>query len=147
MKINMPDDDKFQCWLIEMDFAIDSLQEIFSSEGLGCLDYSVESLGVLENWLQSKYQNLDSTRNSFGNKILDISACYVGETLRKNFGGGWILNTTDPKRVFYGIPELKGIRNQTGQICPLALVTTLISRGQKGFLRKIFAKHAGSGEE
>ena len=144
MTDKLSDEDKFQYWLVEMDFAIDALQEIFAVEGMGDLDYSSESLDVLESWLLSKYSNLDSTRNSEGNKILDMSARYVGETLRKNFGGVWSLNTTDPKNVYYGIPELKGVKNQRVQLCPLALITTLISRGQKGFLAKRFAIHADS---
>lgn len=141
MTDKLPDSEKFQYWLVEMDFAIDALQEIFAFEGLGELEYSSESLDVLEGWLLSKYPNLDSTKNSDGNKILDMSACYVGETLRKNFGGTWYINLTDPKRAYYGVPELKGLENQRVQLCPLALITTLISRGEKGFLAKMYSRH------
>ncbi len=79
--------------------AHESLVSIFHDFGVD-LDYSIESLHRIENYLEENYPSNQDAKNPFpavrvGVKIFYIGA-YLGETLRKKLGGNWQFDEHDP---------------------------------------------------
>ena len=110
------DYERFQYWLVDMD---DALHRFFIGLDPALaekLDYSPESLKLLEAWLLSRYKTVDEVKPMSQAKTIDGAARYAGETFRKNLGGKWHIDYEDPKNAYYGKPQLmdmKGQRTQT----------------------------------
>ncbi|UYY57229.1 hypothetical protein [Sphingomonas sp. S2-65] len=132
------DEDKFEYWLMDMDDAIARFSQLVPQDVAKSLNFEADSLPVLEGWLLDRYPDVASARAPSEAKVLDGAARYLGETFRKNAGGKWFIRFDDEKNVFFGIPQIKGMRTQTGQLAPLTLVTASLDRRTGKFFRKIF---------
>lgn len=126
--------DGFQYWLMDMDDAIERFFNNIPHNVRNKLDFSVESLLVLEEILMMRYPDVDTAMAYSEAKFLDGSARYIGEVFRKWGGGKWYIKLEDEKNVYYKLPQLKGVKNQGVQICPLALTTTAIDRRKGNFI-------------
>lgn len=135
-------EDRFEYWLMDMSDAIDRFMAMLPAEVSSKLDYGPDSLRVLEQWLLARYEDNAGARDASQAATLDGAARYLGETLRKNLGGTWFIAFDDPRNVFHGLPQLRGMRSQTGQICPLTLVTASLARRTGTFFRKIHDANA-----
>ena len=120
--------DRFQYWLIDMDNAIDRFLELLPKHIKGQLDYSLESLSVLEAWLIDCYPSVDKIKPKSEMYVLDGASRYVGELFRRYLGGKWFIDYSDQKNAFYGLPQLHGMTGQTTQFCPMSLVTASLDR-------------------
>ena len=130
--------DQFQAWLMEMDDAIATYRRSLPKSLADKLDFSPDSLGVMEAHVLATYENVSQAKASTEAKRLDAMARYVGETFRKHFGGKWKIDYSDKKNAFYGLPQLAGMKSQDVQFCPLTLVTASTQRRTGTFFRKIF---------
>ena len=82
---------------------------------LACrLDYSADSLDLLEDWLIRRYERYTELLDQKEELIYDCLARYVGETFRRMLGGEWQPGPKDPKHVHYGLPVLAGYHPQYG---------------------------------
>jgi hypothetical protein len=129
--MNMREED-FQVWL---DFMPEGLAEFFDrlpGDVGDRLDFSAQSLDVLEAWLLERYPDCEATRPRTESQILDGAARYVGETLRKHLGGKWWI---DPDgKIMNGIPLITDLRSDGGAPAPLSLVTASTDRRVGNFL-------------
>jgi hypothetical protein len=123
---------------MDMDNALGSFQSVVAGNINYDLDYSPESLLLLEDWLLNKYENVDTALMGSEAKVVDGAARYVGEIFRKSFGGRWVIELIDKKNAFYGLPQLSGMVGQKAQICPSTLVTSSIDRRSGSFLKTIY---------
>ena len=71
---NLEKDDLFEVWLIHMDDAIEGLFNSIPKEVRSRLDYSPESLDLLEKWLLEKYSSVQDALSEQSNPILDGAA-------------------------------------------------------------------------
>jgi hypothetical protein len=130
--------DKFEYWLMDMDDALIRFVDTLPTEIKAQIDFSPESLVVLEAWLLSKYSDTDKIMLMTESKVVDGAARYVGEVFRRCLGGKWVIDFKDKNNVFYGLPQLSGLPGQTVQICPLTLVTASTDRRTGKFLYTIY---------
>jgi hypothetical protein len=100
------------------------------------LDYSPESLDVLEQWLLQRYPTFESLLEDSEKETLDGAARYVGETFRKQLGGIWD-TVDDPSNVHYRMPILTGFRGQSAPLSPVTMVTASADRRTGTYLRTI----------
>lgn len=124
--------DDFEMWLFVMD---DRLEEFISSlpQDVGrALDYSPESLDVLEAWLLRNFPDISSIKAV--TKTLDGAARYVGETFRLALGGGWDIELENTQDVFYELPVLTV---QYPRECPHTLTTTSLDRRTGDVFRRV----------
>lgn len=121
-------EDQFQIWLIHMDDAIDPFKMKLPEEVSNSLDYSPESLDILEGWLLNRYSSKEDIKRESEAIIFDGSVRYVGEVFRKTLGGRWVINFNDRNDVFYGIPQLSDMRGQEVPFSPFTTVTACFSR-------------------
>lgn len=139
-------EDLFEFWLIEMD---DALDRFFGElpEGIRQdMDYSPESLQILEAWLLGKYSDTTMMLPVSESKLVDGVARYTGEVFRRNLGGKWIIDFNDKKNAFYGLPQLGGMPGQKVQICPLTMATTSADRRTGKFLQMIYQNNKRNAE-
>jgi truncated hemoglobin YjbI len=136
------DEMEFDYWLKLMDRGIDELLAELPDAVRARLDYSPESLDVLEAWLLARYPDAASAKAETEIVRLDGVARYLGETLRKNIGGHWWFDldgwTHD------GLPQLGGLGEEQASVCPLALVHEAVEQRSKDVLGAVLRRHGGS---
>ena len=127
----------FHAWL---DYMADGLNEFFErlpAEVRDKLDYSVESLDVLEAWLLARYPDTDHAMQKSETLILDGAARYIGETFLQHIGGRWDMELDDLTYIFFCIPQITDFRLGMGPICPLSLATACTDRRFGDFISSI----------
>ena len=125
----------FRAWL---DYMADGLREFFEclpAEVRTKLDYSVESLDVLEAWLLERYPSSDAAIQQSETLIIDGAARYVGETFCKILGGHWWVDVKHD--TFLGLPQITGFRPGPDSLCPLSYVTASTNRRRGDFISSI----------
>ena len=131
-------DDAFQCWLMDMDDAIDRLRRALPEAVGASLDFSPDSLAAIERFALGLYPTVQDAKRPEEAVRIDGMARYVGEVFRKSLGGQWRIDFSDAKNAFHGLPQLVAMRGQRVQICPLTLVTASLHRRTGRFLRLVF---------
>ena len=132
-------EEQFEYWLADMDDALERFFATLPDEVRNQLDYSPQSLDVLEKWLLSKYSKMDELQRPSESRALDGMARYVGETFRKNLGGHWEIRLDDPKYVYYGMPQITGYSPKPTPEAPLTLVTAAVDRRRGNYWSTILA--------
>jgi hypothetical protein len=127
----------FNYWLAEMDSALERFLMMFAPDVRPRLDYSEESLDILEHWLLERFANPDAVLAASAKDALDGLARYVGETFRKQIGGRWEIRLDDTEYAFFGIPELTGFSERPTPICAHSLVTAASDRRSGSYLRSV----------
>jgi hypothetical protein len=130
--------DLFEFWLMDMDEALDNFLKALPDDTRQCMNYSPNSLQVLEEWLLSKYSDTDVMLSMSESKLVDGAARYIGEVFRKTLGGKWFVDFKDEKNAFYGLPQLNSMPGQKIQVCPLTMATALADRRTGKFLQMIY---------
>jgi hypothetical protein len=129
--------DDFELWLMDMDDAIDRFLDQVPADVRARLDFSAESLDVLEAWLRQRYPTLEALLEESEKEILDGAARYVGQTLREHLGGRWDIVLEDPQDVNYRLPILTGFKGQHSALSPVTLVTASTDRRSGTYLRTV----------
>lgn len=122
----------FEHWLFEMDDRLEEFVSVLPSTLSTQMDYSADSLSLLEEWLLTKYGSVDEILKESEKQMLDMLARYVGETLRKNVGGIWNIDLKNKKNVYYRMPVIEKQGNWTE--CPVTLVTASTDRRSGNFM-------------
>lgn len=125
-------EDDFQRWLSNMNYVLEDFFARFPPDIQKTLDYSVESLDVLEAWLLERYPNPKAAISEPDPMIFDGAARYIGETYRKTIGGYWWVDYED--FTMNGLPQITGSRSGPGAACPLAMATASTDRRRGDFL-------------
>lgn len=121
------EEEDFQYWLSNMDDALEQFFESIPKELSSICDYSVESLDYLERYLIDKYASVEAIKEQSEAIFIDGVSRYLGETYRKNLGGGWSISYKDPKDVNYALPALD-LPGWGTKFCPLLYVTAAKDR-------------------
>ena len=122
-----------------MDEYVDDFVSVLPQEKREKLDYSPESLDVVERWLLKRYPSnqarKEALRNEQEDKQLYMGAmCYVGETFRKNWGGIWNVHLNEPDYLYGILPVIE--QKSGGVLCPAYLMSRAIDT-RAGELLKI----------
>lgn len=131
--------DQFEFWLMDMDDAIENFRRSIPAELASRLDFSDQSLKALEDFVLQTYPGVEAVTKPGEATTVDGMARYVGEVFRKHLGGRWFVDHSDRKNAFYGLPQLKNLKGQIVQICPMTLVTTSTDRRRGDFIFSVFS--------
>jgi hypothetical protein len=128
--------ENFQDWIFYIDDKMDVFTEDFAQENNLVLDYSIQSLNDLEQWILKTYEDEDKLIED--HKTLDLLAIYIGETFRKYIGGKWFMDTENQKNAFYMMPvltgpEFKGVKYKS----PMTYATASIDRQEGNYISTI----------
>ena len=129
--------DDFEEWLAAMDDLLEEFIAHFPAGKREMLDFTPESLNVVEAWILEKYPDPYSMIKEEENETLDGLACYIGETFRTARGGKWDIRLDDPKLAFYCLPMLTGWEKDYTPMCPVTLATASADRRTGKYLRTV----------
>jgi len=127
----------FQYWLASMDEALNEFLSSLPPSISEKLDYSQESLDVLESWWLSEFQSISDLRNADPDFLVDGVSRYIGETIRVNIGGIWEISLEDPVNAYYGLPVVTKYKTKSTPICPLTLATACLDRRDGNYWSKL----------
>jgi hypothetical protein len=137
MRVAKSSERHFEAWLANMDEALREFTDSFPVEIRDKLDYSIESIDVLEQWLMRRYNTNKEAIGDVDSTALDRVARYVGETIRRSTGSQWVIDLKDDSKVFFGVPFLTGGTVSGERICPLALTTASLDRRTGHFISTV----------
>ena len=92
---NFKSREDFEYWLATIDAFLAEFKVEFPAADRGKLDFSPESLDVVEAWILSTYADTDDMLKSSESRRVNGVACYVGEVFRKRGNGKWTVNLED----------------------------------------------------
>ncbi len=126
----------FEAWLSEIPETLMLFYHLVPKNIVDKLDYSLESLNVLERHLLDTYEHYEDIIRE-GVNVVDCYAVYIGETFRKvlkdRTPNKWEL-MLDEYDLYY---ELIVIRIGSFRGCPMTLVTACLNRRQGNYLSEI----------
>jgi hypothetical protein len=130
---------RFRAWLDSMAEGLNEFFERLPAEVRDKLDFSVESLDVLEAWLLERYPDIEHTRQKSESQMLGGAARYIGETFLKHIGGRWDIELDDLRYIFFNVPQLVDLRSgmAAGPICPMSLATACTDRRRGNFISRL----------
>lgn len=129
--------ERFEEWLGHMPEALDNWMERLPKDLTEQLDYSVESLDILEEWLLHEFSDARSAVGGENFLMGDGAARYIGETIIKNFGGRWDMDVHDPNSLVFGTPCIRGFDKGGIPVVPLRLVVNALDKRQGGHFRSV----------
>jgi hypothetical protein len=128
--------DDFRQWAIFMDDYLNRFIGFMSQEDQLRLDYSPESLDIVEVWLLNKFPDLMAIANAEEDGLVDGIVCYVGETFRKNLGCKWTIILDNPESEYYQLPIIKNFQDPLIPIIsPLHLITKALEKRAGWYMR------------
>src|SRR5215207_2074572 len=127
----------FEYWLSYMPDGLKHFFDSFPDRIRDKLDFSPESLDVLESWILETYPSTEAMLKPDQASRVGGAARYTGETFRKVLGGYWDIRFDDPNYAFFAIPILTGFNERPAPtpVSPLALTTSSADRRTGKFLR------------
>ena len=119
--------ENFEEWIILIDSKMEYFTGTFAKENNLKLDYSIESLDEIENWILTNYS-----------EIKDLINEYIGETFRKYIGGEWFIDFKNKKNAYYSMPVLTS-PDYIGEsyIAPMTFATACINRKKGNYISTI----------
>ena len=138
--------EQFEYWLFDMDDALEYFLASLPEEVRAQLDYSLDSLDVLEKWLLERYSTTETILNRYEHTRWDDISRYVGETFRKTLGGQWDIHLDDPHYAFFELPVLQGSNDHIFELCPLTLISATSARRTGKYLRTVLENTVKSGK-
>ena len=135
IKINNNMREDFENWLFAMDDELDKFLTELPTEVSKKLNYTPESLDILEEWMLKNFSDHKELLSKNNKKVQDNISRYIGETFRKNLDSKWSIRFDDQKFAFFGLPIL--IENGNTIVCPHTLSTTTLARREANFLSTI----------
>lgn len=128
--------DEFQQWVFDMDDALDAFRQRFPADQRARLDFSPESLDVVEKWILDRYPSTAAMLADGEAETVDQLARYIGETFRKTLGGSWRMRQDDPDYVFHNLPIVV-FGGKVGEDSPHSLATATADRRKGTYLSTI----------
>jgi hypothetical protein len=128
--------DDFQEWIFFIGFKLDYFTGEFAQKQNLNLDYSIDSLDALENWILNNYDEIKKLIED--RQMLDYLTVYIGETFRKHIGGKWFIDLKNKKNVYYSMPVLTdpSFRGEVYK-APMTYATACIDRKKGNYISTI----------
>jgi hypothetical protein len=129
--------EEFEFWVFYMEDVLDDFLNWLPRDVSERLDYSFQSLDILESWLLSLYPSTEAMLEFGQSEIVDAAARYVGKIYRKAIDGKWDVILDEPDNVYYRFPILRDKNEGHVQDCPLSLTTASADRRTGNYLRTV----------
>lgn len=135
--IKQEKEEQFDWWITCIPDKITALKRRLPEDISSRLDYSIESLDVLEKYLLEKY-SIDQMQQD--KELWDYCASYLGRTYKRNvFNSEWYIELDDEQNLFYNRPSLR-VADKVNFV-PHSYITAALDRNQGNFISTIINKH------
>ncbi|MBK7130956.1 MAG: hypothetical protein IPM74_18400 [Crocinitomicaceae bacterium] len=125
--------EQFEWWITNIDEKISNLKKKLPYEVSKCLDNTIESIDVLENFM---LQFFNSTDRKIDFKLCDQIASYIAAVYKLNIANSkWHIELEDEKNVFFNKPGLQ-VNNKIF-FYPHSYVTSAIDRRKGNFISQV----------
>lgn len=124
----------FEYWIFQMDDKLESFLSSLYGDIKTHLDYSIESLKNVEEWLINTYKTPEAVDAMHRAITVDGFCRYIGEVFRKKLGGHWDMSFQNESNVEAG-PFLTGLNSGENKIYPYQLIKKAL-QGKSGNLLK-----------
>jgi hypothetical protein len=125
--------EQFSDWLDYMPDFIEDFRLMMKGTG-GRFDFSPESLSIVEEWILDRYSSTDEMLPTSESPVVNLLACYIGESMLRQRGGKWDIQL-NPGYAFFGVPV---VVLPNGDVeCPLTLATTAADRRTGDIIRSV----------
>ena len=95
------------------------------------LNYGLDNLPELERYIGDMGERIAWKNKAESAAILRLGVwSYIGETFRKNFGGGWVVSLDDPASINYGKWVISGFGKLGLEFDPLGTMISFLLRGK-----------------
>jgi|GEM_PF-169706 len=98
---------EYEFWIFDFGFILDYFLLTFERPIRDKLDFSLESLDVLEALLLERYPNADCANDRYQMLWLEDAARYVGKVTWKNIGGLWYVEMAKKDSPDFQLPVIK----------------------------------------
>jgi hypothetical protein len=130
-------EEQFDWWITCIPDKINALEEKIPPEISVRLDYTVDSLDILERFLLNTTSLIKIQKDK---ELWDNCASYIGVVYEKNVPTSkWYIELEDEKDVFYNMPCLKTKNNL--MFVPHSEITAALDRNKGTFLSSLTKKH------
>lgn len=137
MKSKKELEEDYHWWVTCIPDNLDSLENILPSELYQQLDYSIDSLGKIGEYLVANYTNEVLMADI---EKWDAFASYIGAVYEKNVPTAkWRVELEDEKNIYYGVPALRTKGNTN--FYPKYEITAMLERKRIDFLQAITKRH------
>lgn len=114
--------------------------EKLHSNGYG-LDYSLDNLIELERYVKDMGEQIAWKNKAESAAYLRLGVwSYIGETFRRNFGGGWLVSLHDSDSIYYGKWVISGFGKLGLEFDPIGTMISFLLRG-KPSIRSMMESH------
>ncbi len=129
--------EKLQQFIFEIDDILEAFIEELNQEGYE-LDYTLESLSVLEKFILNK----DITNQDEHINIRTNCWIYLGETFRHIAQKGvWEVSMNDDNTINYGLYVVTNYNEEKTEFVPIRYIKTFIIRKEQGFFKSVIKNH------
>jgi hypothetical protein len=137
MKTKQEIEDDFEWWITCIPDKIIRLEKLVSKDLFDKLDFSIESLEILGEYIVQTVSISGLQKNK---ELWDCYASYIGTSYRRNVPTAqWFIELNDDKNIYYGVPSL--ITDAKTIFVPHYEITTMLDRKRIDFLIAITKKH------
>jgi len=124
----------FEYWIFQMDDKLVSFISSLYGDIKTHLDYSIESLKNVEEWLINTYKTPEAIDAMHRAITVDGFCRYIGEVFRKKIGGHWDMLFQNESVIEAG-PFLTGFQTNERRIHPYELMKKALQEKSGNFLK------------
>lgn len=125
----------FEYWIFQMDDKLESFISSLYGDIKTHLNYSIESLKNVEEWLISTYKTPEAIDAMHRAITVDGFCRYIGEVFRKKLGGHWDMSFQNETNIEAG-PFLTDFKSKDNRIYPYLLMKKALREKSGNFLKK-----------
>jgi glutaredoxin-related protein len=138
MKTKQELQDDFDWWITCIPDKIEHLKKIIPIGIFIKLDYSLDSLQTIGEYICEKIQSIENLK--YYAELWDCTASYLATTYRRNVPTAkWQIELNDVENGYYGIPAL--ITDANTNFYPKYEITAMLDRKRTDFLYAITKRH------
>lgn len=129
----------FEYWMFDMSDALEYFVASLPEEVSTKLDYSPESLDVLESWMLERYPDTQSIMERYEHIRWDDIGRYIGEVYAKTVGLQWgiFLDDSESDYAYFQLPVLQNPMLPLDHFCPLTMGSACLDRRTGTYLSTI----------
>lgn len=128
--------EEFDIWVDTLDVFIETALDLLPEKVSKQMDYSVQSLNVLEEYLLATYKS-EQFQSIENKELFGGLAAYFGETARQNaVNGFWSIDLVNKKNAYYNLPVMISEKVKF-TISPYQLIVSSFDRNTGTFLSTI----------